>query len=226
MIKERLDGGLTFLAVDLEQRNKELEELLYQLSTAQKDLEEAHFETLRSLVVALEQKDPYTAGHSERVGDYAEKIGRRLQMHEEELKELRQAAILHDIGKVGIPPDILRKEDILTSDERYVIELHPEFSTKILSTSKYFNKHLNAIRNHHERLDGSGYPRGLKGDQISLQAQIIAVCDVFDAMSTTRPYRSPLSPKEALKEMLLHPEKYNRKIVITLEEILESEHKI
>ncbi|MDP3789533.1 MAG: CHASE2 domain-containing protein, partial [Candidatus Omnitrophota bacterium] len=225
-IKERLGSEFTFLAVDLEQRNKELEELLYQLSTTQKDLEEAHFETLRSLIVALEQKDPCTAGHSERVGEYAEKIGRKLQIQEEEIKILRQAAILHDIGKVGIPPDILRKEDVLTSDERHVIELHPEFSTKILSTSKYFNKHLNAIMDHHERLDGSGYPRGLKDGQISLDAQIIAVCDVYDAMSTNRPYRKALSVKEALQEMQSHPEKYNQRVVLALEEILKSEYKI
>ncbi len=225
-IKERLGSEFTFLAVDLEERNKELEELLYQLSATQKDLEEAHFETLRSLIVALEQKDPCTAGHSERVGEYAEKIGRKLQIQEEEIKILRQAAILHDIGKVGIPPDILRKEDVLTPDERHVIELHPEFSTKILSTSKYFNKHLHAIRDHHERLDGSGYPRGLKGGQISLDAQIIAVCDVYDAMSTNRPYRKALSVKEALQEMQSHPEKYNQKVVLALEEILKSEYKI
>ncbi len=225
-IKERLDGAFTFLAVDLDERNKELEDLLYQLSATQKDLEEAHFETLRSLIVALEEKDPCTAGHSERVGEYAEKIGRKLQMPEEELKILRQAAILHDIGKVGIPPDILRKEDALTAGERYVMELHPEFSIKILSTSKYFTKHVSAIRDHHERLDGSGYPRGLKEDQISLSAQIIAVCDVFDAMSTNRPYRKALSCKEALQEMSQHPEKYNQRLVLVLEGILEREHKI
>jgi len=225
-IKNKFVDEFTFLAIDLEQRNKELEDLLYQLSATQKDLEEAHFETLRSLIVALEEKDPCTAGHSERVGEYAEKIGRKLQISEEELKILRQAAILHDIGKVGIPHDILRKEDILSATERHVIELHPEFSIKILSTSKYFYKHVNAIRDHHERLDGTGYPRGLKGDQISLYAQIIAICDVFDAMSTNRPYRRALSSKEALQEIESHPEKYNQKIARALEETLKSEHKI
>lgn len=225
-IKEHSGGEFTFLAVDLEQRNKELEELLHQLSITQRDLEEAHFETLRSLIVALEQKDPCTAGHSERVGKYAEKIGQNLQMKEEEIRILRQAAILHDIGKVGIPPDILRKEGALTPDERHAIELHPEFSTKILSTSKYFDKHLSAIRDHHERLDGSGYPRGLKGGQISLDAQIIAICDVYDAMSTNRPYRKALSSKEALGEIELHPEKYNQKVALAMEQILKSEYRI
>lgn len=225
-IKDILDGGFTFLAVDLEQRNEELEDILHQLSAAQRDLEEAHFETLRALIVALEEKDPCTAGHSERVGEYAEKTGRGLQVPEEELKILRQAAILHDIGKVGIPPDILRKEDVLSAGERYAMELHPEFSVKILITSRYFNNHVNAIRDHHERLDGSGYPRGLKGDQISFFAQIIAVCDVFDAMSTNRPYRNALSYKEALREIAQHPEKYNQKIVVALENALKNEHKI
>ncbi|MDD5681042.1 MAG: CHASE2 domain-containing protein [Candidatus Omnitrophica bacterium] len=225
-IKDKLSSEFSFLAIDLEQRNKELEDLLYRLSATQKDLEDAHFETLRSLIVALEEKDPCTAGHSERVGEYAEKIGRKLQMEEEELRILRQAAILHDIGKVGMPQDILRKQAVLNSAERHVIELHPEFSVKILSTSKYFNKHLSAIRDHHERLDGTGYPRQLKGDQISLEAQIIAICDVFDAMSTNRPYRAALSYGEALHEISSHPEKYNQKIALALEEILKSEHKI
>ncbi len=224
--KNEIDDEFSFLAIDLEQRNKELEDLLYQLSSTQNDLEYAHFETLRSLIVALEQKDPCTAGHSERVGEYAEKIGRDLQMPEEEIRILRQAAILHDIGKVGISPDILRKENTLTCEERHIIEMHPEFSTKILSTSKYFNKHLGAIRDHHERLDGSGYPRGLKADRISLDAQIIAICDVFDAMSTNRPYRKALSTKETLQEITAHPEKYNKKISLTLENILIKEHKV
>ena len=180
---------------------------------------------MRSLVVALEQKDPCTAGHSERVGSYAERIGRRLKMPEEELKLLNQAAVLHDTGKVGMPQDILRKEDSLNPSERHIIELHPEFSVRILNTSKYFNRILHAIRDHHERLDGSGYPRHLKGDKISLEAQIISICDVFDAMTTDRPYRKALSHEKALREILSQPEKYNRNIAIALKHVIEEEHK-
>lgn len=225
-IRQRLDDEFSFLAIDLEERNKELEDLLRQLSITQRDLEQAHFETLRSLIVALEEKDPCTAGHSERVGEYAEKIGKRLRMSEEKLVLLKQAAVLHDIGKVGISQDILRKEYSLDPSERHVIELHPEFSVRILNTSRYFSKILHAIRDHHERLDGSGYPRGLKRDQISLEAQIIAICDVFDAMTADRPYRKALTASETLKEILSHPEQYNRDIVLALKQILEEEHKI
>ena len=221
-----LDDEFNFLTVDLEERNKEFEDLLRQLSKARKDLELAHFDTLRSLVIALEEKDPISAGHSERVGEYAEKIGRKLKMPEEELELLEQIGILHDIGKVGIPQNILRKEGSLSEVERQIVELHPGFSVKILKTSKYFNKHLNAIRDHHERLDGSGYPRGRKSDEISLEAQIIAVCDVFDALTTYRPYRKELSCTQALQEILPYPEKYNHSVAVALEGVLKDEHKI
>jgi len=219
-IKQKIDDEFGFLAVDLEERNRELEDLLRELSSTQKELEQAHFETLKSLVVAIEEKDPCTAGHSERVGMYAEKVGTALKMSEEEVRLLRQAGDLHDIGKVGIPQDILRKEKGLTPAERHVIELHPEFSVKILSTSRYFNKILPAIRDHHERLDGSGYPRALSGQDISLQAQIIMICDVFDAMTTDRPYRKALTHQEGLAELMSHPEKYNRKVVNALQSII------
>lgn len=225
-IRQRLDDEFSFLVIDLEERNKELENLLHQLSVTQRDLEQAHFETLRSLIVALEEKDPCTAGHSERVGMYAEKIGIQLKMPEEEVRILKQAAVLHDIGKVGISQGILRKEDTLDHSERAIIELHPEFSVRILNTSKYFSRMLHAIRDHHERLDGSGYPRGLKGDQISLEAQMIAVCDAYDAMTADRPYRKAFSPIKAINEILTHSEKYNHTVAIALRRVLREEGKI
>lgn len=225
-IRQRLDDEFSFLVIDLEERNKELEDLLRQLSITQKELEQAHFETLRSLIVALEQKDPCTAGHSERVGDYTEKIGMRLKMPEEEVRLLKQAAVLHDIGKVGISQDILRKEAGLSRAERHIIELHPEFSVRILNTSRYFNRMLHAIRDHHERLDGSGYPRGLKGENISPEAQIISVCDTFDAMNSDRPYRKALPPAKAMDEILAHPEHFNRTIALALKRVLKEEGKL
>ncbi|MBL7071806.1 MAG: CHASE2 domain-containing protein [Candidatus Omnitrophica bacterium] len=225
-IRQRLDDEFSFLVIDLEERNKELENLLHQLSVTQRDLEHAHFETLRSLIVALEEKDPCTAGHSERVGAYAERIGRKLKIPEEELRLLRQAAVLHDIGKVGISQGILRKEGTLSRSERTIIELHPEFSVRILNTSKYFSRMLHAIRDHHERLDGSGYPRGLKRDQISIEAQIIAVCDAYDAMTADRPYRKALSPAKAMEELSVHQEKYNNRVVLALKQILKDDSKL
>ncbi len=147
-------------------------------------------------------------------------------MPEEELELLEQIGILHDIGKVGIPQNILRKQGSLSVVERQIVELHPGFSVKVLKTSKYFNKHLNAIRDHHERLDGSGYPRGRKSDEISLEAQIIAVCDVFDALTSYRPYRDALSYAKALYEILPYPEKFNHGVAVALEGVLKDEHKI
>ena len=121
---------------------------------------------------------------------------------------------------------ILRKETGLSRSERHIIELHPEFSVRILATSKYFNRMLHAIRDHHERLDGSGYPRGLTGNDISLEAQIIAVCDTFDAMNSDRPYRKALAPTKAINEVLARPEQYNHTITLALKRILKEEGRL
>jgi putative two-component system response regulator len=144
---------------------------------------------IRSLANAVEGKDAYTCGHVERVGAYAVQIGRRLGLLDEHLQALRCGGVVHDIGKIGVPDQILNKPGKLTDDEMAVMRRHPVIGYDILKPLRTFRHVLPIVRWHHEKPNGSGYPDGLKGDDIPLTARIIAVADVFDALSTDRPYR-------------------------------------
>ncbi len=214
-----------FLARDLEERNIELEDLIRKFSEAKIELESAHFDTLRSLVIALEEKDPYTAGHSERVCSYAIKLAQRAGFPQEDMNILKEAALLHDIGKISIPTNILNKESQLEDYERDVMKTHPLFSVRILSSSKYFVKHLPMILHHHEQYDGSGYPHRLSGNSIPLGAQIIAIADTYDAMTTGRPYKKIAATKhDAIEEFKKFSGKqFNPKLVKFFLEMLEEE---
>ncbi len=149
----------------------------------------------------LDAKDHYTAGHSLRVMDYAVKIAKSLNLPESEIELLKHACLLHDIGKIGIPDGILNKETPLSEEEREHIFNHPVLGKKILSTAEEFRDILDIIYAHHERVDGHGYPNGLKREEIPLLARIIAVADTYDAMLSERPYRKALSKKEAIVEL-------------------------
>lgn len=211
----------------LEQKDRGLVELLRKYVMQLKKTKKANVDTLYAVVEAQEKRDPPTGGHAKRTGELVEKVGRKLKMPQDKLELLKEMTLLHDIGKINIPDDVLRKPGKLTDEERAVIELHTESSIDILGKSEHFRGLLNAIRNHHERLDGSGYPRGLKGDQISLEAQLIAIVDVYDALTAVdRPYRKAASPKEAVEEFISHPEKYNQKVALALKEVLEEEGKL
>lgn len=217
---------LGFLARDLEERNVELEELIRSLSDTKVELESAHFDTLRSLVIALEEKDPYTAGHSERVCNYTIKLAEKAGFPREEMSILKEAALLHDLGKIGIPQNILNKESKLEDYERDVLKTHPLFTVRILSTSKYFSKHLPIILHHHERYDGSGYPHMLSGDMIPMGAQIISIADTFDAMTTGRPYKKIAATKEEVVREFkkFSGTQFNPNLVKLFLEILEEDH--
>ncbi|MEV4945260.1 HD-GYP domain-containing protein [Streptomyces sp. NPDC053755] len=148
----------------------------------------AHQATIRALVQAVDIKDRYTRGHSERVGRASVLIARELGMADERLENLRFAGILHDVGKLGVPTRVLRKDGPLTAQERRVIELHPEYGHEIVRGIGFLGEARSAILHHHERMDGSGYPYGLKGEQIPEFARVVAVADAFDAMTSTRSY--------------------------------------
>ncbi len=156
--------------------------------------------TVRSLVSALDAKDTYTCGHSSRVAELAVTLASRLGYDEEQLATIRMAGILHDIGKIGVDDSVLRKDGKLTTEEFDQIKLHPVLGYEILKGIKPFKKILPAVRHHHESWDGSGYPDGLAGDSIPRDAQVIAVADAFDAMSSDRPYR-PGMPIERVIEI-------------------------
>jgi len=164
-------------------------------------IEESNMELLETLVKAIEARDEYTQGHSERVCEYALVIGRKLHLTKESLNYLRIAARLHDIGKIGIPDAILRKPGRLNEDEWHAVQQHPDIAIRMLSRASRIAPALEAIRHHHERLDGTGYPHGLREAEIPLLARAIGVADAFDAMTTARPYRQPMELANALAEL-------------------------
>lgn len=154
-----------------------------------------------SLVRAMEERDPCTAGHSRRVRRYALRLGDALGLTGMERRQLSLAAKLHDIGKVGVPEAILHKQGRLTPAEDRVIREHPVIGERVLVPIISSRAVLSAIRAHHERIDGTGYPDGLKGDAIPLLARIVTIADCFDALTTSRPYRQPLPAATALEHI-------------------------
>ena len=153
---------------------------------------------LFSLALSIEAKDPYTEGHCERLSKYCVAMAERLQLPEEMRVALRRAGIVHDIGKIAVPEHILVKPGPLTEEEWKIMRQHPVVGERICSPLKSFRLVLPAIRHHHEKLDGSGYPDGLAGDQIPLSARVLQSVDIYDSLTTDRPYRKALRPQEAL----------------------------
>lgn len=163
-----------------------------------RSLEEAHLSTLQSMARLLEAKDPYTHGHSQRVRNYSVRLARKVDMSAEEIDTLHLGALLHDIGKVGVADSVLNKVDPLTSEEWDMIRLHPVTGYEILRPVQFLTPdHLALVRSHHERLDGTGYPDGLSGDELTPLVRIIAIADAYDAMSSRRAYRAPM-PRDAI----------------------------
>ena len=156
---------------------------------------------LCSLAISIEAKDPYTVGHCDRLSVYAEAMGRRLGLSAELQIALRRGGIVHDLGKVAVPEYILRKPGPLTPEERLIMQEHPVVGERICAPLKSFRNVLPIIRHHHEKLDGSGYPDGLKGDAIPLTARILSTVDIYDALTTDRPYRRAFSQDQALATM-------------------------
>ncbi len=158
--------------------------------------------TMRSLVHALELKDPYTRGHSERVAGYAMKIATHLGLSDEEYTSIRYGSWLHDCGKIGVSENILNNEGPLDETEIHVIRNHPLWGADVARKGHLTGEIVNVILTHHERYDGKGYPSGLRGEEISLEARIVSVADIYDALTTERPYRMAYTRERAL-EMLL-----------------------
>lgn len=168
------------------------------------ELARMNLNVIRTLAKVLDARDPYTSGHSERVAKYSRWIAEKMGMDAKTIEELYKAALLHDIGKIGIPDEILRKTSRLTNEEYNVIKMHPVIGAEILSEINTKGKITNLIETakyHHERLDGSGYPDRLVGEEIPLFAKIVGVADTFDAMTTDRPYHKGLSFEEGIIEL-------------------------
>ncbi|NMH69378.1 HD domain-containing protein [Bacillus sp. RO3] len=174
-------------------------------------------------VKEVEKKDRYTSMHSDRVSKYCVKIAKKLKLHKDQLENLTMASLLHDMGKIHVPAEILNKADRLTDEEFAIVKKHPEDGANMIRDT-YYQELVPIIEQHHERLNGSGYPRGLKGDVILLEARIIAVCDAFDAMTEDRAYRKAFSRQYAMDELKrLSGSHYDEEIVRVFEEILKEE---
>lgn len=166
------------------------------------NLEESYVATIRILAAALDARDNYTLGHSARVARLAQLIGRRLGLNTEALKELEMACFLHDIGKIHVPDVIINKPVPLDQQELQVIRKHPEQGAEILALAESLHKYIPAVLHHHEWYNGKGYPYGLQGEEINVYAQIVAIADTYDAMTTSRPYRQGCSRDQAAAEIM------------------------
>ena len=187
-------GYETYLERMIEQRTRELDGAL-------RSLERGYRMTLKALVAALETRDAETHGHSERVVAFSLRLGRELGLDREQMRSLEFGSLLHDIGKIGVPDAILRKPAPLTGEEWQEMRLHPEHGRQILCDIEFLEGASRVVAQHHERWDGSGYPLGLRGEEIDLNARIFAVADAFDAITSDRVYRGGRSYESALAEL-------------------------
>ncbi len=190
--------------------SQDLEALVSVASTAAMAIENARLHealldgykrTVRALATAIDAKDPYTCGHSQRVKEYALLAGRQLDLPQDELEAIEYAGILHDVGKIGIIDAMLRKPSRLQPDEWVVMRSHPMIGANIIGDVPFLERTKSLVLHHHEKYDGTGYPQGLEKEEIPMGARLIAVADAFDTMTTDRAYRSALSVSYALHEL-------------------------
>ena len=178
--------------------------LMSTVAAAEEEARSAYVGAIRALALALDARDPYTAGHSERVSTISVTVGHQMGLGAEDLDTLRLGALLHDIGKIGISDDVLRKAGPLTALEYEAIKQHPVTGARILRSVAFLARHLPIVELHHERPDGKGYPYGRMGDEIPVLARIVHVVDAFDAITSARAYRPARSAADALQELWRH----------------------
>ncbi len=196
--KKRLEEEIVAYRSHLERL---VEERTTKLQQAYRILKKAHLDSVKVLVEAIDAKDPYTRGHSDRVTRMSLKIAFQFGFAEDRLESLEYGALLHDIGKIGIKDEVLQKPGALNSEEYQYIQEHPLIGVKIIEGLDFFKDKIPMIRHHHEHYDGSGYPDGLLGAAIPLEARIIAVPDAFDAMTSARPHRGMMPLQDVLMEL-------------------------
>ncbi len=190
-------------------------------------LNEAYASTIAVLADAIEAKDAYTRGHCESVMRLAVEVGRRLEMTGEKLDEVRYSALLHDVGKIGVPDGILLKPGKLMAEEFMIIQKHPAIGRDLVSRVPTLSRLTDAILHHHEKWDGSGYPEGLAGEGIPLAARIVGAVDAFDAMTSPRPYRDMISHQAAVAELKrCAGTQFDPRVVELIEQILHEGMKI
>ncbi|HYQ95570.1 MAG TPA: HD domain-containing phosphohydrolase [Candidatus Eisenbacteria bacterium] len=196
-------SGQDFQSTDLEMVKALSESTGIAIENARlfKDLQETYLATVRVLVSTIEAKDPYTHGHTERVAQYSVGIAKAMDFTQDEIQTIQLGAFLHDIGKLHTSDSILHKPGALTEEEWRLVKAHPVRGAQMLQGVKFLEKATDLVRHHHERVDGKGYPDGLRGDEITIGAKIVNVADAFDAMTTERPYRQGLSMDKAIAQL-------------------------
>ena len=180
---------------------REIKKINTKLEDTYEKLEKAYMESIQTIRYTVEAKDTYTRGHSDRVSEYSVLIGEKLGLSKEDIRRLQIGGLFHDVGKIGVPDNILQKNDKLTDDEYSEIKNHPTIGAQILSTASIFQDIIPIVKYHHERYDGKGYPCRLKGKDIPYLARITAVADAFDAMTSKRVYRDSLSIDIVISEI-------------------------
>jgi len=224
VVKEKVTGLLTISGRKNEGDFEEGEKaLLYNLasqtavaienSQLNEDIEKTYFETITALALAVDAKDKYSRGHLERVAKYVVQIGNALGLDNEEIEMLREAARLHDVGKIGIPDEVLGKEGPLNDQEWIQMRSHVIIGESIVKPIRSLSRLCDIIRHHHEKLNGAGYPDQLRGDDIAPLVRITTVADIFDALTTDRPYRKSLTPSQACDEMRRMSDEIDQDIV-------------
>jgi HD-GYP domain-containing protein (c-di-GMP phosphodiesterase class II) len=201
----------------------QLEKFIGDLQSSANENRELFLGTVKALAAAIDGKDPYTRGHSERVARFSVAMAQGMDLPDEEVEKIRISALLHDVGKIGIDDNILKKPAALTNEEFEIMKGHPQKGFKIMSQIPAMREFLPGMYMHHEMIDGNGYPQGLKGDEIPLMARIVSVADTFDAMTTDRPYQKAMSLEVAVERIKSFVgTRYDERVVASLVAAYES----
>jgi HD-GYP domain-containing protein (c-di-GMP phosphodiesterase class II) len=200
----------------------DLELYIRQIRKAGEENKALFLGTIRALAAAVDEKDPYTRGHSDRVTKYSIIIARALDLDEKTVETISISALLHDVGKIGIDDKVLKKPGFLTPEEFEIMKQHPVKGFNIMKTIEQMRNVLPGLRSHHEQWDGNGYPDRLKGEEIPLIARIIAVADTLDAMTTNRPYQQALTFQFAVEKINKNVGvKYDKNVVAAFNRAIE-----
>ncbi|PYQ09968.1 MAG: hypothetical protein DMH00_12120, partial [Acidobacteria bacterium] len=189
------------LAETYNRMSDQIQDHIKRLHAAAQENQELFLGTIKALAAAIDEKDPYTRGHSDRVSRFSVLIAKELRLGPREVRNVEIGSLLHDVGKIGIDDRILRKPSVLTEEEYRYMKQHPEKGASMLAPIKNMKEINPAVKHHHERWDGRGYPSGLKADEIPLIARIVNVADTFDAMTTNRPYQKSMSYEKAVARL-------------------------
>jgi HD-GYP domain-containing protein (c-di-GMP phosphodiesterase class II) len=222
-INVRTHSEIGQLAEDFNSMGDQVQRYIADLKFAANENRQLFLGTVRALAEAIDGKDPYTRGHSERVCQYSVLIAQYMGLDDDEVEDIRIAAILHDVGKIGIEDRILKKPAALTEEEFTIMKSHPQKGANIMAQIPQMKKYVPGMYYHHECIDGRGYPLGLKGEQIPMMARIISVADTFDAMTTNRPYQRAMTPDAAVTRIYAFSgTRYDPRVVDALDGALKA----